>query len=249
MIRSGGLIDVVAVAFLAVAAAGCQPGAADSTIVAGVELSPNHHGPGNAVIRVIAERREVALSFDDGPDPRWTPRYLRLLDRHDAQATFFVVGARAIRYPELVAAELDGGNEVANHTLGHRRLTGLRGPALRRQIRGGARAIVRAGAPEQRFFRPPFGDFDRRVSAAVSASGEVMVGWDVPLDRALAELGPERAARLAAAAVRPGSIILAHDGALDQRRTRAALRVLLRLLDRRGYRVVTVGDLLRHARD
>lgn len=221
--------SLLVIAAITALAAGCAAGTVQpSTPGHGVELSPFHHNAHNAIVRVLTSRPEVALSLDDGPDPRWTPKFLRLLRRHGVRATFFLVGRRALRYPALVRRELRGGNEIGNHTLGHTRLPELPADRLEHEIAAGARALVRSGAPPPRLFRPPFGDFDEAVGSAVAASGELLVGWDLPLDRYVAALGPRAGARALVADARPGSIILAHDGALDRARTLTALRVVLR---------------------
>jgi peptidoglycan/xylan/chitin deacetylase (PgdA/CDA1 family) len=86
-------------------------------------------------------RRQVALTFDDGPDPAATPRLLRLLDERDVRATFFLIGERAARHPELVRAIAAGGHEVGNHTWRHRNAWLLPPGAAAREITEGARIL------------------------------------------------------------------------------------------------------------
>lgn len=143
--------SLLVIAAMAALAAGCAAGTLQpSTTGHGVEFSPFHHNAHNAIVRVLTSRPEVALSFDDGPDPRWTPKFLRLLRTHGARATFFLVGRRALHYPSLVRRELRGGNEVGNHTLGHTRLPELPADRLEHEIAAGARVFRRtpSGFPE-----------------------------------------------------------------------------------------------------
>ncbi len=214
----------------------------------GVVVSPSHRGPHNAIVRVVTDRRLVALTFDDGPSARYTPAILRRLRAAGAQATFFMVGKSALREPGIVRAALRDGHEIGNHTFDHPRLPDLASAGIASQWRAGARALERAGAPAPRYARPPWGDFDDRVGAIAAAQGFPLIGWDVVLDKALH--GGDVDARVGAlvAQVRPGSIILAHDGRGTRDSTLAALPALLGRLRERGFQLVTVSQLMRAVR-
>ena len=193
--------------------------------------------------------RMVALSFDDGPDPRWTPSVLAILRRYRARATFFVTGENALAHPGLLRDEVAAGDEVGDHTYSHPYLTGLGAAAVQQQIQEAAVAIQQAGAPRPTLFRPPYGLLDRTVERAAQADNLRLILWSVCVER-FVDHGPSRAevARILSR-VRPGAIILAHDGGIpDRRRTLAALPLLLSGLERRGYRIVTVGRLLASSR-
>lgn len=204
--------------------------------------------PADPIVAVRTCKRLVALTFDDGPDPRWTPAILRELARGGAQATFFTIGRRVDAHPRLARRIVRLGNEVGNHTLTHPRLLELTAAEVRREVVGGREALGRAGLPRPTFFRPPRGAFDAEVTGVVAANNERTIGWDIPLDRDLRGRAVKVGAERTAARVRPGSIILAHDGGGRVRgRTVRAIPWLLASLRRRGYRVVTVGTLLRAA--
>ncbi len=241
--RAAGVAACALVASAALAPAAESPPIAgpDSVLVG----SPAHRGdPHNAIVAVRTQRPLVALSFDDGPSRRWTPDVLAALRVNGAHATFFDVGAAAVREPQLVRAQLRAGNEVADHSWSHPRLRSLSSAALRRQIVLAARSLAAIGGRPPTLFRPPHGDFDRRVSAAVDAAGLRLVGWDLAVERELDGRTPAQAARAIARQARRGSIILAHDGGGRRGRSVAAVALLLPALRRRGLRVVSVSTLL-----
>lgn len=212
-------------------------------------------GP-HANVRVVTSKPVVGLSFDDGPTTAYTPRVLNMLARAGAHATFFDIGRFANRHPALVAREVRAHDEVANHTYTHIQLAreGAHGAirlarrAITREIALTRIVLCHAGAQDPKLFRPPYGRgvFALEIDALAADQGERVVGWDLALDHFIDN---RRALRVSVAAllgrVRPGSIILAHDGPALRERTIAALPSLLRGLRRLGYRVVTITDLLR----
>ena len=110
-----------------------------------------------SVWRGPRSKREIALTFDDGPDPEQTPRILDILAAHGARATFFLIGARAARWATLVRRIAEAGHDLGNHTWSHRSLW-LSGPReTARQVRDGHDAIAEAAGAPPRFFRPPWG--------------------------------------------------------------------------------------------
>src|SRR5437870_879961 len=203
----------------------------------------------NGVFRVQTGRRMVALTFDDGPDPRWTPEILDFLHTYHAHATFFLVGRNAEAHPELVKAELEARDEIGNHTFDHPDLELLSPPAVMSEIERGANAIRHAGAPRPKLFRPPKGLTDEVVGVLANANRYRTIFWDLTVEHFVDHAGVVDGVRELLEKVRPGSIILAHDGGIPNRaRTVHALPLLLRGLYARGYRVVTVSQLLANAR-
>lgn len=212
---------------------------------AALVFSPYHHGdPHNAIVAAPAGAGLVALSFDDGPLPGPTRRVLAFLRRERVHATFFVVGRRVTRHPEIVREQLAAGHELGSHTWSHALLPPLAPRTTRAEILDGARALQRVTGRRPRLFRPPHGYFDRRVSAAVAAAAMRMIGWDVAIDRDANGRDPRAAARLVLSQIKPGSILLAHDTARGADRAIAILARVLPQLRRRGLRVVTVSELL-----
>ena len=199
----------------------------------------------HAVFRVTTGRPLVALTFDDGPDPRWTPAVLGLLGGRAGRATFFLVGRSALAHPDLVQAELAGGDEIGNHTLTHAHLEFLTPAGVQAEVAGGSRAIVAAGAPRPLLFRPPRGFTTKVVARAAARAREQTVFWGLTVERFIGRRGAvaDGVSRLLAR-MRPGTVVLAHDGGMDRSRTLQALPLLLDGLAARGYRLVTLSELL-----
>ncbi len=186
--------------------------------------------------------REVALTFDDGPGP-FTPAVIATLKRFHVPATFFQVGTAIAGFPQLARSELLAGFGVGDHTETHPFLAALPPAAQRTQIVGEARRIHDYGAPYPRLFRPPYESFDPTTARIVRAADMLMVLWSVDT-KDFSRPGIASIAATAFAQVRPGAIILMHDGGGPRGQTVAALPRVISGLRRRGYRLVTVGRLM-----
>jgi peptidoglycan/xylan/chitin deacetylase (PgdA/CDA1 family) len=187
-------------------------------------------------------QRMVALTFDDGPSGR-TPAILRVLARHHAHATFFVVG-RATRGMEPVLRHIAAsGSEIADHTYSHADLLTLREPGQRRQLQWTRGLVARATGVQPRFFRPPYGATGPAVNRLGRSLGLIPVLWSVD-SRDWQLPGTKAIARRVLANVRPGAIVLMHDGGGDRRETLRALPAILRALARRHLEVVTLSRML-----
>ena len=201
------------------------------------------------MVRVDTDEKIVALTFDDGPDPRWTPRVLELLAQYHAHATFFEVGKNVIVHPDLVHAVLDGGNEIGDHTWDHPDLEIMPTVQISQEISQGANAITQVGAPPPKYFRPPKGLTDEAVGVLANANQYRTIFWDLCLERFVDHAGDMPDAVLdMLTRVQPGSIILAHDGGIpDRTKTMKTLPMLLQGLKARGYKMVDVTQLLKAA--
>lgn len=206
----------------------------------------------DAVTTVPTAADAVALTFDDGPDPRFTPRVLDVLAAAGATATFFVVGRNALEHPDLVRRMVAEGHEVANHTQDHVWLDGLDAAAVRHQITTGSASLRAVGAPQPHLFRPPKGWTSRAVARGATGLGLRSVFWTDCLEARLHH-GVPAAVQLIADGARPGSVLLLHDGGrvtgpnpeqLDRSRTVEALPRLLAQLRRRGLAAVSLRRLL-----
>lgn len=199
---------------------------------------------GEAICHVETSAPMVALTFDDGPTQLGVDVALAELHRSGARATFFLVGSAVEKRSDLVRAILAGGNEVGNHSYSHAHMIGRSAAFYDDEIGRTDADLRRLGAAPD-LFRPPYGKKLIGLPRAVARHGYRMVLWDVedPPD-------PTSPADYAAQIVRqaqPGSIILMHLMYSHNGTARTALPLVVRGLQTRGFRIVTVGELLGHA--
>jgi len=192
-------------------------------------------------------RRTVILTFDDGPDPEWTPRVLDVLRRHDVPGSFFLLGTQVLRHPGLVRRLVAEGHEVGNHTFGHPDLAELSPGARRRELAQAQLALVGATGRTTSLMRPPYSfssdaldDDSWRVVRETHDEGYVTVLADVD-SRDWARPGVDAIVRNATPRDGRGAIVLLHDAGGDRAQTVAALDRLIPELKERGYRFTTVA--------
>jgi peptidoglycan/xylan/chitin deacetylase (PgdA/CDA1 family) len=204
---------------------------------------PSAQGVCRVFTRFVTTGQEVWLTIDDGPDADDTPRILDLLDQHRARATFFVIGERAARQPQLVAEIIRRGHQVGHHTQTHPAGTfWCAGPArTRAELDGGLATLRQAGAPPPRWFRAPVGIKNLFLAGALAARGLRCAGWTVR-SRDTMSRDPVAVAARVMRNVQPGAIILMHEGPTLDRRVRVrAIALVLEALAARGLACVTPG--------
>ena len=193
----------------------------------------------------------MALTFDDGPDPRYTGDILDALGAQEVRATFFVIGRNAEKYPKLVSRIVAEGHELANHTQDHIWLDTQPRAVVQQQI-SQAQATI-DGYASAAYLRPPRGWTSRAVAEQAAASRLRSIFWSDSFDRYLG-LPVQTAVATVAGNARPGSIILCHDGGhldgpnpqqFDRTRTVAAVPGLIAAVRAQGLRPVTLSELLR----
>ncbi len=186
-------------------------------------------------------RREVAISFDDGPWPD-TPAFVRMLEHSHAQATFFMIGEQVgDRYRATLLRELRDGDVLGDHTFTHPYLTRTGG--VHAQLSTTIRAIRSLTGYTPCVFRPPYGAYDESIVGKARSLGLATVLWNVdPSDYTLP--GTAVIEQRVLAQVRPGSIIISHDGGGPRGQTLAAYPAIIAALRARGYRIVTIPALL-----
>ncbi|WP_089155009.1 polysaccharide deacetylase family protein [Micromonospora sp. NBS 11-29] len=189
----------------------------------------------------------VALTFDDGPRPQWTPMVLDILAEHRVPATFFLVGERARRHAALVRGRLDG-HEVGNHSWAHHDLARMDPAAVHDDLRRSHDAITSATGLAPRLLRPPWGHLGGAVLHAAARLDYRLVLWSLQMVEREFPHDPAGHARRIVGDVRPGTIVLGHDVG-DERRlvALAGLPDMITGLRARGYTFVTVSDLLSRA--
>ena len=192
-------------------------------------------------------RPALALTFDDGPHPIATRKVLAVLANAQARATFFVLGAKAERSPEVLCEIAAAGHEIGIHGETHDRWLALSHPdAMVASLERAIAAVERATGVRPRLWRPPIGHVSPRTAVAARRLGLALVGWSVRSRDGRAATTAEQAARRVLAGLRPGAIILMHDAAEHDDREPVAPAALPRILDetrRRGLACVTVSEL------
>jgi peptidoglycan/xylan/chitin deacetylase (PgdA/CDA1 family) len=188
------------------------------------------------------QRREIALTFDDGPGPA-TLGVLAILRRARVPATFFEIGRSARAYPAIARRVVAAGMAIGDHTESHALLPRLSAAGQQVEIAAAARDIQRLGAPYPRLFRPPYGGFDAVTLALLRAAGMLMVLWAVD-SKDFTRPGAKRIIYTAVSGARPGAVILFHDGGGDRSQTLAAVPQIIAALRARGYALRTVPELL-----
>ncbi|GLF92753.1 polysaccharide deacetylase family protein [Streptomyces yaizuensis] len=192
------------------------------------------HGP--------RDRPEIALTFDDGPDPVYTGQVLDILARYGVHATFFCVGLHVNALPDEVRRIVDAGHSLGNHTWSHPFLPDLTGHQFRLQIERTDEAFDRAVGRVPTVFRPPYGARTPQALGELLTGGPALALWDVD-SWDWARPGPEKIARTVLDHARPGSMILMHDGGGDRRQSVAALPAVLEGLLEQDLRFVPADTL------
>jgi peptidoglycan/xylan/chitin deacetylase (PgdA/CDA1 family)/GT2 family glycosyltransferase len=190
--------------------------------------------------------RAMALTFDDGPDPEWTPLLLDRLKAVGAKATFFLIGSRALGHPDLVARIRAEGHEIGNHSWSHPSLPTLSAQDVAEQLRRARDALGDAGG---RLMRPPYGDETFETNRVARSMGYRVTLWSVNGCDWLDDDADTLSRRILAAA-HPGAIVLLHDSLQtfeaeayrDRTPTIDAVETVVRALP--GWRFVTVSDLI-----
>ncbi|MCS6775905.1 MAG: polysaccharide deacetylase family protein [Chloroherpetonaceae bacterium] len=189
----------------------------------------------------LPTERVVALTFDDGPKPGLTETLLRVLRQEQVVATFFVIGRHVSDYPDLARQIVEAGHELANHSYTHSNLTRLSPEVIARELLQTQVAIQSATGRVPRFVRPPGGNWNPKVAQVARDWGLTPCMWTVDVYGSEV-VGAQQVADAVLQQVRPGSIILMHNGKMS---TLQALPTVIRELKRRGYGFVTVDTMAR----
>ena len=193
------------------------------------------------------DQNQIALTFDDGPDSRFTNDVLDVLNQYNVPATFFLLGSRAVAYPEIVTRIQNEGHMIGNHTYFHPNLVDESDMAtLEREVIRTEDALNDIIGYRTKLFRPPYGFLYNELVEKLAELNYSVIGWSVDsLD--WQEEPPEVIASNVLDIVHPGAIILMHDGADwdgDRTNTIESLHQIIPTLQEQGYEFVTVPELL-----
>jgi peptidoglycan/xylan/chitin deacetylase (PgdA/CDA1 family) len=209
------------------------------------------------VVGVETSERVAALTFDDGPDPEWTPRVLDTLARHGARGTFFLLGRNVDAAPDIARRVVDEGHAIGNHSYSHPCLADCHPLTVARELRKCQRAIRHATGQTTHLMRPPYGAQMVDTYLTARTLGYEVVNWSVSSDDWLGDPAETLAQRVVPT-LAPGGIILMHDkleppptgptpesaALADRSATVAALDLIIAPLKAQGYRFVTVPTLM-----
>lgn len=215
---------------------GAEPGAGGQPDPLGRDRRPGEPTE-EIVARTAGDGRWVALTFDDGPDPRYTPMILDLLGEH--RATFCLIGQKAQAHPELVRRIAAAGHALANHSMTHPDLGVCPPERVHAEITDASKAIADAAQVPPRHFRSPYGSWSTVIRVIAMENGLQPLDWSVnPCDWATP--GVPHILSVIERDLRPQGVVLLHDSApepdADRTQTIEALRRLLPALAARGYR-------------
>ncbi|MED1799638.1 polysaccharide deacetylase family protein [Brevibacillus porteri] len=201
---------------------------------------------GDIVWEVPTESKVIALTFDDGPDQVYTPQIAGLLKQYQAKSTFFVVGNRVSQYPEIVKSLVNDQHEIANHTYSHPDIRKLSANRLLEEVQKTQETIYSATGVRPTLFRPPGGYYDEKVVDTAKQAGFLLIMWSWHQDtRDWSDPGVKKIVNKVLNNARNGDIVLFHDYGGNRRQTVQALEQVLPELKNRGYKFVTVSELLR----
>jgi len=199
------------------------------------------------VLYASRESRKVALTFDDVPDPRFTPKVLDVLKRKGVHGSFFVMGNRAKRYPELVRRIHEEGHNIGNHSYNHPDYAKMSLGRMQDQVSRTENAIMNAVGFRPKFIRPPYGEIVPIQLEWAKRKGYTVVNWDVDSSD-WRQLSADQVFRNVTRSVKPGSVILMHAGGGTGQSLRGTVEALPKIIDwlrEHDYEPVTLTELLK----
>ena len=205
----------------------------------------------DTVYQVRSNEKVVALTFDDGPSPIWTPQILDALNLVNVKATFFMLGQHVQRYPEIARRVAEQGHEIGNHTYDHHGLISYKPEELDREIKDTEKVILTATGKKTKYFRPPKAWITAQEKKQVTDLGYETVLWSLN-SKDWVTFDDRYMIKYIMHHVRPGDIILFHDSGgvfkLEGGNRKETVKTIPRLVQQlreRGYRFVTISELLK----
>lgn len=210
------------------------------TAIGSMTMKWNFHLRAFTKAKHISEKK-IAITFDDGPNAKYTPIVLRILEKYNAKATFFCIGKNIEANPEILKDTIQKGHQVSNHTYSHSFSFGFfKKEKFIEEIEKTDSLLDAATGMKNRYFRPPFGVTTPPLAKAIKITGHKVIGWNIrPYDTVFKNR--EKNLKHIIKKIFPGSIILLHD---THDRIPYVLEHLLQYLEKHNYRCVTVAELL-----
>lgn len=197
------------------------------------------------------KQKVIALSFDDGPHPKYTIEILDILKEYDIKATFFVLGMHAEKYPEIIKRQVEEGHEIGNHSYSHINMRKATKKQIREEFEKTQEIIYSIAKIRPKVFRPPYGNYNRDVIEIISSDDIPIVLWTFYQDsKDWSNPGVDSIVNTTLSKVQNGDIILFHDFVYkNESHTVEALKIIIPELLNKGYKFVTISELLNISRD
>ncbi len=200
--------------------------------------------PAPIIRQAVTHQKVMALTFDDGPSPKWTPKVLRVLNQNHVKATFFLIGSHATRHPFLVHQEVEDKMDIGSHGAEHHVLKNQSAAAVRQEVEANAQILQTLGAPKPTLYRMPGGASDATALTVLGQLGYQVIGWSIDTrdwrHRTTAQAMAQKVEKEAS----PGAIVIFHDGPNGSEATVGAIQILIPTLKQEGYQFVTIAQLL-----
>ncbi|MDD5476620.1 MAG: polysaccharide deacetylase family protein [Candidatus Omnitrophica bacterium] len=205
----------------------------------------------DTIYRIPSSEKAVALTFDDGPSPVWTPKILDVLKEARVKATFFMLGMHVQRYPDVARRVAEEGHEIGNHTYDHHGVFYYKPEELNREVGDAEKIIKSITGVKTKYFRPPKAWLTRKEKEQLKGMGYETVLWSLN-SKDWVTFDDRYIVKYILRHVRPGDILLFHDsGGVfkpeggKRKETVKAVSRLIEKLRERGYRFVTISELLK----
>ena len=187
--------------------------------------------------------KKIALTFDDGPHPRNTPKILDILEKYQIKATFFIIGVNAKNYPEALSMVAEKGHEIGNHTYSHSLLKSKCKNEILKEIIDTEKEISKKTGISTALIRPPCGIYDSNLLEIAAENQYKVVLWNIDTND-WSHASGESIVSNVLNKVKGGDIILFHDYISGENNTCQALQIIIPKLLMQGYEFVTVSELL-----
>ena len=198
----------------------------------------------NIVFSKIPEKsKKIALTFDDGPHPRYTKKILYILNKYNIKATFFVIGCNVKNYPETFKSIFENGHEIGNHSYSHKNQKSLSQQSILSEISECEDIVYNTVGIRPTVFRPPQGDYSDFVKQVAESKDYSIILWSIDT-RDWEHNSPHNIAQLIENNVTGGDIILMHDYVSGNNTTCEALELIIPQLLSKGYQFVTVSQII-----
>ena len=198
---------------------------------------------GQVLWDVETDEKMIALTFDDGPDPTYTPEILDVLSKYNAKATFFVLGKSAEKHPDIIKRQYAEGHELANHTYSHPYKVNSK--ALVEELNQTNDIIHNITGFSPNLFRPVGGNYNDQMIRIAQKEGYKVVIWSWHLDtQDWKNPGVNKITKKVLNGARPGDVVLFHDGGGNRKQTIQSLEVILNKLQKKGFKFVTISELM-----